>query len=61
MAAGKTPGGSTGNQGGIYQEIGPRGGVHQNYTTVPDNSRLWPTSQPGGPWKPFKVTLDSKR
>lgn len=34
---GKKPGSNTGNQGGIYQEIGPRGGEKPNFTTVPDN------------------------
>ena len=40
MAATKTPGTNTGKQGGIFQEIGPRGGSRPNYTTVPDNRPL---------------------
>jgi len=61
MASNVTPGSNTGKQGGVYQEIGPRGGSRRNYTTVPDNRRLPPTSQPGSTWRPVKVTPDSKR
>jgi hypothetical protein len=61
MAATKTPGTNTGKQGGIFQEIGPRGGSRPNYTTVPDNRPLPPTTQPGNTWKPVKTTPDSKR
>lgn len=61
MASNKTPGSNTGRQGGIYQEIGPRGGARPNYTTVPDNRTLPPTSTPGSTWRPVKVTPDSKR
>ncbi len=58
---GKTPGSNTGRNGGIYQEIGPRGGRHDNYATVPDNTRLPPTSSPGSTWVPTHRTPDSKR
>ena len=61
MAKGKTPGTNVGNQGGIYQEIGPRGGAKENFTTVPDNKPLPPTTRPGSTWKPVKITPDSKR
>jgi hypothetical protein len=61
MSSNKTPGSNSGEQGGIYQEIGPRGGAKPNYTTVPDNRTLPPTSQPGSSWRPVKVTPDSKR
>ena len=61
MAATKKPGTSTGNQGGIYQEIGPKGSPRPNYATVPDNKPLPPTTTPGSTWKPLKVTPDSKR
>lgn len=60
MASNKTPGSNTGKQGGIYQEVGPRGGARPNYTTVPDNRTLPPTSRPGSTWRPVKVTPDSK-
>lgn len=39
MAITKKPGQSTGNNGGIYQQVGPRGGKQPNYSTVPDNRR----------------------
>lgn len=61
MAAGKKPGANSGNRGGIYREVGPRGGNTENYTTVRDNERFPPTSKPGSTWKPVKVTPDSKR
>ena len=44
MAASKKPGVSSGNQGGIYQETGPRGGARPNFTTVADHKPMPPTS-----------------
>ncbi len=61
MAASQKPGQSTGNKGGIFQEVGPRGGKQPNYTTVPDNKPLPPTTQPGHGWVPVKTTPNSKR
>ena len=61
MSKGKTPGSNVGQQGGIYQEVGPRGGVKPNYATVADNHKLLPTTQPGSTWKPVKITPDSDR
>ena len=61
MAAPMKPGSNTGNKGGIYQEVGPRGGKLPNFSTVPDNRQLPPTTQAGHGWKPVKVTPDSKR
>ncbi len=61
MAAPKKPGTSTGNQGGIYQEVGPKGGAKPNFATVSDHKPLPPTTAPGHGWKPLKVTPDSKR
>lgn len=58
---GKKPGTNTGKQGGIFQETGPKGGRWPNYTTVPDNKSLPPTSKPGRTWTPVKTTPDSKR
>lgn len=57
----KKPGTSTGNQGGIYQETGPRGGKVPNFATVADNKPLPPTTKPGNTWTSMKVTPDSKR
>jgi hypothetical protein len=60
MSKGKTPGTEVGNNGGIYQEIGPRGGPHPHYVTVPDKSKLPPTNSPGSTWVPLKITPNSK-
>lgn len=57
----KKPGQNTGKDGGIFQEIGPRGGVKPNFVTVPDNKHLPPTTTPGATWKPIKRTPDSSR
>jgi hypothetical protein len=59
MAGSKKPGQNTGKNGGIYQEIGPRGGAKENYAAVPDNKPLPPTSQPGHFWKQIKRTPDN--
>lgn len=56
-----TPGQNTGNNGGIFQEQGPRGGLRPNYSTVADNKPLPPTTRPGHTWKPVKTTPDSHR
>jgi len=61
MAAPKKPGESTGNQGGIYQQVGPQGGKQPNYATVADNRPLPPTTKPGHGWAPVKVTPTGKR
>jgi len=61
MTTRKTPGSSSGNNGGIYREEGPRGGKRDNYATVPDNTRFPPTTSPGAAWVPVKRTPDSKR
>lgn len=55
------PGQNTGNQGGIFQENGPRGGKKPNFATVPDNRPLPPTSAPGHTWEPIKTTPTSRR
>ena len=61
MATSLKPGSSTGNQGGIFQEIGPKGGAKPNFATVADHKPLPPTSTPGSTWKPMKITPNSKR
>lgn len=61
MAIGKTPGSNTGKNGGIFQEQGPRGGLKPNYTTVPDNTKLPPTSKPNSTWVPTHRTPNSHR
>ena len=57
----KTPGSNSGRNGGIYQETGPRGGRYGNYSTVPDNTRFPPTTEPGRGWSPVRITPDSDR
>jgi hypothetical protein len=61
MAIGKKPGTNTGNDGGIYQEQGPRGGKKPNYATVADNKPLPPTTEPGNTWVQTRRTPNSKR
>lgn len=61
MSQGKKPGSNTGNQGGIYQEIGPHGGTKPNFVTVPDHKPLPPTTKPGNSWAPVQITPTSKR
>ncbi|RYD92995.1 MAG: hypothetical protein EOP50_11860 [Sphingobacteriales bacterium] len=57
----KNPGSNSGKRGGIFQETGPRGGRYENFTTVPDNHTMPPTSAPGRSWTPVRTTPDSKR
>jgi hypothetical protein len=61
MATTNKPGESTGSKGGIYQEVGPRGGRQPNYTTVPDNRQFPPTTKRGHAWTLVKVTPTSNR
>ena len=61
MAKEYKPGENTGKDGGIYREVGPKGGERDNYATVPDNRPLPPTSSPGSSWKRIDRTPDSKR
>lgn len=61
MAAIQKPGSNTGKTGGIFQEVGPRGGKQPNFATVPDRRPLPPTTKPGHGWVPVKVTPDSHR
>ena len=61
MANSKKPGVNVGNNGGIYQEVGPKGGKKPNYATVADNKPLPPTTTAGHEWRPVKITPDSQR
>ena len=58
---GKKPGENTGKDGGIYREVGPRGGLKNNYATVRDNEKLPPTTQSGNTWVLEKRTPNSTR
>lgn len=55
------PGQNTGKDGGIYQEVGPRGGLKDNFATIKDNQRVPPTQSPGHSWQRIKRTPDSDR
>lgn len=55
------PGQNTGRNGGIFQEVGPRGGRYDNYAAVPDNKPLPPTSAPNRQWVQTDRTPDSNR
>lgn len=61
MTKAMRPGQNTGGKGGIFQEVGPRGGKQPNFSTVPDNRPLPPTTKPGHAWTPVKVTPNSNR
>ncbi len=53
---GKKPGSNSGSTGGIYREVGPRGGPRDNFTTVPEGTTFPPTSAPGNTWVAVKQT-----
>ena len=55
------PGQNIGKNGGIFQEVGPRGGRRENFAAVPDNRQLPPTTTPGAGWVRIKRTPDSDR
>lgn len=55
------PGENSGDNGGIYQEVGPRGGKKENFATIPDNHTVPPTQEAGNSWVQVKRTPDSKR
>lgn len=57
----KKPGENTGKDGGIFQEVGPRGGKKDNFAAVPDGKVMPPTSKPGHEWAQVERTPDSKR
>jgi hypothetical protein len=61
MSNRKKPGQNTGLNGGIYQEVGPRGGKKENYATVRDDEKLPPTTQSGNSWELVNRTPNSKR
>ena len=61
MARSVKPGGNAGRDGGVYQEVGPRGGKVPNFATIPDGHRAPPTTKPGHRWVQTERTPDSKR
>lgn len=61
MTTTKRPGENSGDDGGIYREQGPRGGLRDNYATVADDRRMPPTQSPGAVWRRVRRTPDSNR
>ena len=55
----KKPGTNTGKDGGIFREVGPRGGKRD--AAVPDGKPLPPTTSRGAGWVRTRRTPDSKR
>lgn len=55
------PGQRVGRNGGIYQQVGPRGGRKRGFATIPDHRRLPPTTETGYRWKLVKRTPNSRR
>lgn len=55
------PGENTEKDGGIYREVGPRGGKTDNYATIADNKSAPPTTKSGNRWEKVKRTPNSKR
>ena len=49
------------DNGGIYQEVGPKGGLKKNYCTVRDNQILPPVTTKGHSWVLSQKTPDSSR
>lgn len=44
------PGTNVGRNAGVFQERGPRGGMHENYATIPEQHRAPPTTTKGSEW-----------
>lgn len=61
MAHKLKPGENSGENGGIFQEVGPRGGRIDNFVTIPDDHIAPPTQHPGHFWEQVNRTPDSKR
>ena len=55
------PGENTGKDGGIFQEVGPRGGKKENFAAIPDDHKAPPTTKPGSSWEQVVRTPDSTR
>lgn len=61
MAKVLKPGENPGEDGGIFQEVGPRGGLKDNFATIPDGHKAPPTQEPGHSWKQVQRTPDGSR
>ena len=64
MAKGKVeviPGASVGRDAGVFQEHGPRGGMRDNFATIPENHRAPPTTGKGASWVRIGATPHGHR
>ncbi len=44
------PGTNVGRDAGVFQERGPRGGMRDNFATIPEQHKAPPTSKPDSEW-----------
>lgn len=56
-----TPGVSVGRDAGVFQERGPRGGMHDNFATIPERHKAPPTSKPASEWVRVNPTPHGRR
>jgi hypothetical protein len=56
-----TPGVNVGRDAGVFQEQGPRGGMRDNFTTIPERHKAPPTSKPGSQWVRIEPTPHGHR
>jgi hypothetical protein len=56
-----TPGVSVGSDAGVFQERGPRGGLRDNFATIPERHKAPPTSRPNSEWVRIKPTPHGHR
>ncbi len=50
------PGVSVGRDAGVFQERGPRGGMRDNFATIPENHRAPPTTTRKANWVRIDAT-----
>lgn len=55
------PGSSVGRDAGVFQEQGPRGGMRDNFATIPENHRAPPTTGRGASWVRIGATPHGHR
>lgn len=56
-----TPGVSVGKDAGVFQQRGPRGGMHDNFATIPESHTAPPTTKPGSEGVRIKPTPHGHR
>ena len=55
------PGTSVGSDAGVFQERGSRGGMRNNFATIPENHTAPPTTGKGAAWVRIKATPHGHR